>query len=107
MDKNTRKMRGSREPRDVTIETYSGPNERPSPLLAQSSQSSRTSSKSHSTSRENSEEKSCMSGAASNIDDSALGAAAVCNSSADQINFISGNPYVEVTKGILHLFKEK
>ena len=48
-----------------------------------------------------------MSGAASNIDDSALGAAAVCNSSADQINFISGNPYVEVTKGILHLFKEK
>jgi hypothetical protein len=25
----------------------------------------------------------------------------------DQINFISGNPFVEVTKGILHLYKEE
>lgn len=23
------------------------------------------------------------------------------------INFVSGNPFVEVTKGILHLYKEK
>jgi hypothetical protein len=25
----------------------------------------------------------------------------------EQINFISGNPFVEVTKGILHLYKEE
>jgi hypothetical protein len=25
----------------------------------------------------------------------------------EQMNFISGNPFVEVTKGILHLYKEK
>lgn len=100
MDKNSRKMRGSREPRDITIETYSGTKERPLPLL---SQSSRTSNKSQSTSRENSEEKSCVSTATSTND---MEGAAACNVS-DQVNFISGNPFVEVTKGILHLFKEK
>ncbi|XP_058794633.1 BRCA1-associated protein [Phymastichus coffea] len=99
MDKNTRKMRGSREPRDITIETYSGSKERPLPLL---SQSSRTSSKSQSTSRENSEEKSCLS-AATSLNN--MEGAAACNI-PDQISFISGNPFVEVTKGILHLFKE-
>lgn len=26
---------------------------------------------------------------------------------AEQINFISGNPFVEVTKGVLHVYKEK
>jgi hypothetical protein len=25
----------------------------------------------------------------------------------EQINFISGNPFVEVTKGVLHLYKEE
>jgi hypothetical protein len=25
----------------------------------------------------------------------------------EQINFTSGNPFVEVTKGILHLYKEE
>lgn len=28
-------------------------------------------------------------------------------SGAEQINFISGNPFVEVTKGVLHVYKEK
>lgn len=105
MDKNARKMRGSREPRNITIETYTDQNERPLPLLPQS-QSSRQSSKSQSTSRENSEEKSCVSTAASTANMESVGASA-CNTTSDQINFISGNPYVEVTKGILHLFKEK
>jgi BRCA1-associated protein len=105
MDKNARKMRGSREPQDITIETYSDPSEGPLPLLPQT-QTSQTSSKSEPTSRENSEEKSCISTAASlsNIDDF-IGAAAY--NTSDQINFISGNPFVEITKGILHLFKEK
>lgn len=26
---------------------------------------------------------------------------------ADEINFFSGNPFVEVTKGVIHLFKKK
>ncbi|XP_001603354.2 BRCA1-associated protein [Nasonia vitripennis] len=104
MDKNARKMRGSREPRNITIETYTDRNERPLPLLPQS-QSSRQSSKSQSTSRENSEEKSCVPTVASTANMDSVGAAA-CNTASDQINFISGNPYVEVTKGILHLFKE-
>lgn len=26
---------------------------------------------------------------------------------AEQINFISGNPFVEATKGVLHVYKEK
>jgi len=26
---------------------------------------------------------------------------------AEQINFVSGNPFVEVTKGVLHVYKEK
>lgn len=29
------------------------------------------------------------------------------SAAAEQINFISGNPFVEVTKGILHVYKEK
>ena len=101
MDKNVRKMRGSRDPRDITIETYTDSNEKPLPLLPQSHGS--RASKSQSTSRENSEEKSSIS---TSVADSSKGATA-CNVSADQINFISGNPFVEVTKGILHLFKEK
>ena len=28
------------------------------------------------------------------------------NTASDTINFVSGNPFVEVTKGILHLYKE-
>lgn len=26
---------------------------------------------------------------------------------ADEISFVSGNPFVEVTKGVIHLFKKK
>jgi len=29
------------------------------------------------------------------------------SNAAEQINFISGNPFVEVTKGVLHVYKEK
>lgn len=29
------------------------------------------------------------------------------SAAAEQINFISGNPFVEVSKGILHVYKEK
>ena len=90
-----RKLRGCREPRDITIETYSNAEEGPTPLLSQSS------NKSYSTSRVNGEESS-----ASISQNSSSEGAASCNVS-DQISFFSGNPFVEVTKGILHLFKEE
>lgn len=106
MEKNKKKMQGCREARDLTIETYtdSSDEKKPTPLLSQS-QSSRASSKSQSTSRENSEEKYVSSSASNANMDNTQGAAALNVSS--EINFISGNPFVEVTKGILHLFKEK
>lgn len=84
-----RKMRGCREPREITIENYSNSEEGPVPLLQQNL------TKSHSTSRMNSEESQITSEGATS-----------CNV-AEQINFFSGNPFVEVTKGILHLFKEE
>ncbi|XP_033218355.1 BRCA1-associated protein [Belonocnema kinseyi] len=89
-----RKMRGCREPRNITIENYSSAEEGPTPLLPQSL------NKSHSTSRLSPED------AVSSISQNpAPEGAASCNV-PDQISFFSGNPFVEVTKGILHLFKE-
>ncbi|XP_020282126.1 BRCA1-associated protein [Pseudomyrmex gracilis] len=96
-----RKMRGCREPRDITVETYTNMTENPSPLL-----SNQSTSKSHSSSRANSEEISfANTNSVSNTTSAESPGAAACTS-PDQINFISGNPFVEVTKGILHLFKE-
>ena len=37
---------------------------------------------------------------------SASAATTSAASNADAVNFISGNPFVEVTKGVLHLYKE-
>lgn len=31
----------------------------------------------------------------------------VCPADGEEINFVSGNPFVEVTKGVIHLFKKK
>ncbi|XP_015519090.2 BRCA1-associated protein isoform X1 [Neodiprion pinetum] len=93
-----RKMRGCREPKDVKVESYASIVEGPSPLL-----SSRGPGKSNSSSRANSEEAH---NSATPVSGPAEGDGAVARTSPDQINFISGNPFVEVTKGILHLFKE-
>ncbi|XP_014229674.1 BRCA1-associated protein [Trichogramma pretiosum] len=102
MNKNTKKMRGRREPRNITVETYASPDDGPFPLLPKSA--NLQSSESQSTSRENSEEKTNPPSSATNPDN-ACGAVA-SNVIDDQIKFVSGNPFVEVTKGILHLFKE-
>ncbi|XP_014615924.1 PREDICTED: BRCA1-associated protein [Polistes canadensis] len=96
-----RKMRGRREARDITLENYSCTAEGPSPFL-----SSQGSSKPHLLPRTNSEDTSfttCTS--VSTSEGTEIIGATACSQS-DQINFISGNPFVEVTKGILHLFKE-
>lgn len=99
-----RKIRGRREPRDITVESYANITEGPVPLLS----SSQGSSKSFSSSRPNSEEKSLPSNplsTASSIEGTHSSSSS--SSQTDQINFISGNPFVEVTKGILHLYKEE
>ncbi|XP_011165045.2 BRCA1-associated protein isoform X2 [Solenopsis invicta] len=96
-----KKTRGCREPRDINVETYTNVTETTSPLL-----SSQSTSKSHSFSRTNSEETSFVnSNQVTSSGSGEITGAAACTS-PDQINFISGNPFVEVTKGILHLFKE-
>lgn len=98
-----RKTRGCREPRDITVESYASVTEGPTPLLS----TSQGSSKSHSTSRTNSEESSVGTQTVSTNCNSGESGQAAALLPANQIAFISGNPFVEVTKGILHLFKEE
>lgn len=96
------KMRGRREPKDINVETYTNSLESTSPLLL-----SQGRSKSHSSSRANSEETSFANSNHVAISSSGEVTGATACTSPDQINFFSGNPFVEVTKGILHLFKEE
>ncbi|XP_077266009.1 BRCA1-associated protein isoform X2 [Temnothorax americanus] len=95
-----KKTRGCREPRDINVETYTNVAETMSPLL-----SSQSTSNAHLFPRTTSEETSFAT--STHVASSGPGetGAAACTS-PDQISFISGNPFVEVTKGILHLFKE-
>lgn len=86
------KMRGRREPTKINMENCTNLTEKQDSVLP-----SQGTSKSSSTSRANSEENT--------YDDSEIAGASAC--ACDQINFISGNPFVEVTKGIIHLYKEK
>jgi len=97
-----RKMRGLREPKDISIETYTNVTEDTSPLL-----SGQGTSKSQSSSTANSEETSCTNSTYVASSGSGETAGATACTLPDQISFISGNPFVEVTKGILHLFKEE
>lgn len=85
------KMRGRREPTKINMENCTNLTEKQDQSLH-----SQGPSKSSSISRANSEENA--------YDDSEIAGASAC--ACDQINFISGNPFVEVTKGIIHLYKE-
>lgn len=85
------KMRGRRELTKINMENCTNLTEKPD--LSLPSQGTSTSG---STSRANSEETT--------YDNSEVAGASAC--ACDQINFISGNPFVEVTKGIIHLYKE-
>lgn len=82
-------MRGCREPTKINMENLTEKGDLSLP--------SQGTSKSGSNSRANSEENT--------YDDTEMAGASAC--ACDQINFISGNPFVEVTKGIIHLYKEK
>ncbi|XP_068974114.1 BRCA1-associated protein isoform X2 [Bombus flavifrons] len=85
------KMRGCREPSKINMENCTNLTENQDSAVP-----SQGTSKSSSASRANSEENT--------YDDSEIAGASAC--ACDQINFISGNPFVEVTKGIIHLYKE-
>ncbi|XP_033194470.1 BRCA1-associated protein isoform X1 [Bombus vancouverensis nearcticus] len=85
------KMRGCREPSKINMENCTNLTENQDSAVP-----SQGTSKSSSASRANSEENT--------YGDSEIAGASAC--ACDQINFISGNPFVEVTKGIIHLYKE-
>ncbi|KAH0551340.1 BRCA1-associated protein [Cotesia glomerata] len=98
----TRKIRGRREPRNITIETYPNVSEGSVSLL---SSLPIRSNKPNSTSKSNSEELPYPMNVVSS-NGTIEGTPAQSFSSTDQIDFFSGNRYVEVTQGILHLYKE-
>lgn len=82
--KQTRKSRARREVREYTVETYSNVSEGsiPGPLVSESYRSK-------------------------DSDESAKGLPPNdVGLSSELVNFVSGNPFVEITKGILHLYKE-
>ena len=90
------RARGNRKMSDVTIETYTD-------FDAAVGLVTSTSSKETSPSVENTS-SSVSSSRRSTKDSTPLDGGSVGNT--DTINFVSGNPFVEVTKGILHLYKE-
>ncbi|XP_034952400.1 BRCA1-associated protein [Chelonus insularis] len=93
----TKKIRGRREPKNITVESYANVSESSVSLLP-----SQKTTKTHSIPRPNSEESS----SSNNPAVASEGVQLNSSPSTEQITFISGNPFVEVTKGILHLFKE-
>jgi len=83
--------RGRREPRDLTVETFSD---------------GRTQSKAMFGKSRSVSESSVRHGEAGNSsDDLPMDLSDITE--RDSISFISGNPFVETTRGILHLYKEK
>ena len=91
------RARGNRKMSDVTIETYTD-------FDAAVGLVTSTSSKETSPSSVENTSSSVTSSRRSTKDSTPLDGGSVGNT--DTINFVSGNPFVEVTKGILHLYKE-
>lgn len=104
-----KKARGTRKMTDIVVETYTSPFEATAHGGASqvSRKSSTKSSKESSPGRASADyESSKESTPASNRSTKDSTPSGATNDNPDQINFISGNPFVEVTKGILHLYKE-
>ncbi|XP_057339840.1 BRCA1-associated protein [Microplitis mediator] len=98
----TKKIRGRREPRNITIETYPNVSEGSVSLL---SSLPIRSNKSNSISKSNSEDLPYPINVVSS-NGTAEGTQSNYCPSTEQIDFFSGNRFVEVTQGILHLYKE-
>ena len=92
------RTRGNRKMSDVTIETYTD--------FETVTNSSSTANVTNSSSKETSpsvENSSVTSSRRSTKDSTPMDGTGI---TANTISFVSGNPFVEVTKGILHLYKE-
>jgi len=101
-----RKERGQRKPTDIIVETIVEPGcetwaERAAaaqPRMSKSRNTSKETTPSDSSAGARSKESTPLEGRRPGKETSPL-------SMDDRINFISGNPFVEVTKGVIHLFK--
>ncbi|CAH0392002.1 unnamed protein product [Bemisia tabaci] len=86
-DSKLRAMRGRRKPQQITVESYQAEDEPTKALLGDSARPTTSFDDSQSSKPQ-------------------ISKAEKCGGKDDQISFVSGNPFVEVTKGILHLYKE-
>jgi len=105
------KERGQRKPTDVIVETFVSPGDESWTERAAASVLTRKASSRSlgSSSKENtpvSKETTPVSKESTPASDRRTGKDSTPLSMDDKINFISGNPFVEVTKGIIHLFKQ-
>lgn len=97
-------QRGRRKMSEITIQTFvpAGNSESDPKTAATTTETA--------TEEQSADSKESSPGATSSVASSAATGATAHSSSAepnpDQIKFVSGNPFVEVTKGILHLYKE-
>ena len=99
-----RKERGERKPTDIMVETINSPGDDSWARAASASLARKSSSKSRTTSKEGTP----VDGARSSKEGTPgerRGKETSPLSMDDRLNYISGNPFVEVTKGVIHLFK--
>jgi len=102
-----RKDRGERKPSDIMIETFRHPGDESWAERASASLIRKSSSKSkESTPFRDAKECSPAGGSSCSKESTPSDCSKRSLSFDDKINFISGNPEVEVTKGIIHLFKQ-
>ncbi len=88
-----KKARGRRQLNEVTVETFTIKDDGDGQEVSSSSSAAASAAASTSASKES-------------TPSSAHSAAKDKDPSGEQLNFVSGNPFVEVTNGVLHLYKE-
>lgn len=90
--------RGCRQVKDISIETYTSPENNANTSLLNPEVSKKSSK---------SKKAENISKVAVNIQSNEKTKNNVVDLRMEPITFVSGNPFVEVTKGILHLYKEE
>ena len=106
-----RKDRGERKPSDIMVETFVSPGDESwaeraaASLVRKSSKSKETTPQRDSEGERRSKESSPAGASGCSKESTPSDASKRSVSYDDKINYISGNPFVEVTKGIIHLFK--